>query len=54
MNQQSILPDLSGQYAESKTQKTILLDGQKVLFDKRGMLMPVELVAKNQNNGPQN
>lgn len=43
MQHQTIFPDLTGEHASAMAKKSILLNGQKVLFDKKVLLMPVEL-----------
>ena len=48
MNNQTVFPDLSQQHTTAMEAKAILLDGQKVLFDKKVMLMPTELEKKKQ------
>jgi hypothetical protein len=44
MKSQTIFPDLT--YAASLSGQPVVLDGQKVLFDKKVTLMPVELEKK--------
>ncbi|MEM6697335.1 MAG: hypothetical protein AAF806_07705 [Bacteroidota bacterium] len=49
-----IFPDLSQRHSSAMEDKPVLLDGQKVLFDKKVTLMPVELEKKTEKNGKSN
>lgn len=51
MDKPTKFPDLSEQHIEALTEKTIKLDGQKVLFDKKVRLMPIALEKKKNKNG---
>lgn len=51
MNQSHLFPDLTMSYAAALEEKPILLDGQKVLFDKKVTLMPVALEKKKNSDG---
>jgi len=44
------LPDLSQMSSISLELETVLVNGQKLLFDKKVKLMPVELEKKQDNN----
>ena len=46
----NILPDLSQMSSTSLELESILVNGQKVLFDKKVKLMPVEIEKKQKNN----
>ena len=52
MNTENIFPDLSVHQALETS--PIKLAGQKILFDKKVALMPVELEKKNLLNEPKN
>lgn len=54
MKNENKFPDLSEQHAVAMEEQPVLLDGQKVLFDKKVTLMPVELKKKNKPNGKSN
>ena len=49
MNHSSKFPDLSKVYPGALEAKSIELNGQTVLFDKKVTLMPVE-IKKNENH----
>ena len=53
MKTQSKFPDLSKQHSTALEKSEVKLDGQKVLFDKKVMLMPIELEKKTHKNGQQ-
>lgn len=46
MKSQNIFPDLTQSYTGALEDKPVLLDGRKVLFDKKVALLPVELKQK--------
>ncbi len=50
MNDQYQFPDLSHTYTVALEDDPVLLDGQRVLFDKKVTLMPVELEKKTETN----
>jgi len=54
MKNENKFPDLSQQHAVAMEEQPVLLDGQKVLSDKKVTLMPVELEKKNETNGKSN
>lgn len=54
MKGQNIFPDLSKQTSTSLESQSIVLNGQKVLFDKKVILIPVELREKKRQNGQPN
>jgi len=54
MKSKNKFPDLSQQHAVAMEDAPVLLDGQRVLFDKKITLMPVELEKKNETNGQSN
>lgn len=52
-NLKRIFPDMSDAYAFAAESAEIKINGQKVLFDKKVSLMPVELKKKEVVNGEQ-
>ena len=46
MKKQQLFPTLSGAYSKGMVSDEIFLDGMRVLFNKKVMLMPVELEKK--------
>lgn len=46
MKRQTIFPDLSRQHTTALENQPVVLNGQKVLFDKKVTLMPVEMENK--------
>ena len=49
-NTKNVFPDLSRSYAGAMEEMPVVLDGQKVLFDKKVSLMPVELKKNEQKH----
>ncbi len=54
MKSNNIFPDLSRYQSTSLEEQPVLLDGQKVLFDKKVTLMPVALDKQSQKHGQTN